>query len=122
MKTSPNRSYSVIENERFGLVFAKTVSIISGTGQIKSYPYCNKDGTQAFCSNYELQRLTNLNIFVSTSLNIQKFLHMAMVRMAQVVEWKAGYPFFPSCLPHFGVVCLNWAWITFNIKICLSIV
>ncbi len=33
MKTSPKRSYSVDENERFGLVFAKTVSIISGTGQ-----------------------------------------------------------------------------------------
>ncbi len=31
MKTSSIRSYSVIENERFGLVFAKTVSIISGT-------------------------------------------------------------------------------------------
>jgi hypothetical protein len=29
---SPIRSYSVIENERFGLVFAKTGSIISGTG------------------------------------------------------------------------------------------
>ncbi len=32
MKTSPKRSYSVLENERFGLVFAKTGSIISGTG------------------------------------------------------------------------------------------
>jgi hypothetical protein len=32
VKTSPKRSYSVIENERFGLVFAKTGSIISGTG------------------------------------------------------------------------------------------
>ncbi len=45
--------------------------------------------------------------------------------MAQVVEQKAGYPKgprFPSCLPHFGVVCLNWAWFTFNIKICLSTV
>ncbi len=31
MKTSPKGSYLVIENERFGLVFAKTVSIISGT-------------------------------------------------------------------------------------------
>ncbi len=31
VKTSPKRSYSVIENERFGLVFLKTVSIISGT-------------------------------------------------------------------------------------------
>jgi hypothetical protein len=31
VKTSPKRSYSVIENERFGLVFAKTVSIISAT-------------------------------------------------------------------------------------------
>jgi hypothetical protein len=34
VKTSPKRSYSVIENERIGLVFAKTVSIISGTAQI----------------------------------------------------------------------------------------
>ena len=32
MKTSPKCSYSVTENERFGLVFAKTGSINSGTG------------------------------------------------------------------------------------------
>ncbi len=38
MKTSPKRSYSVIENERFGLVFAKTVSIISGTGLTANAP------------------------------------------------------------------------------------
>ena len=31
-KTSPKRSFSVIQNERFGLVFAKAGSIISGTG------------------------------------------------------------------------------------------
>jgi hypothetical protein len=30
-KTRPKRSFSVIQNERFGLVFAKTGSIISGT-------------------------------------------------------------------------------------------
>jgi hypothetical protein len=30
-KTSPKRSFSVIQNERFGPVFAKTGSIISGT-------------------------------------------------------------------------------------------
>jgi len=30
-KTSPKRSFSVIEDERFGLVFAKTGSINSGT-------------------------------------------------------------------------------------------
>jgi len=30
-KASPKRSFSVIENERFGLVFAKTGSINSGT-------------------------------------------------------------------------------------------
>ncbi len=34
MKTSQKRSYSVIENEGFGLVFAKTRSIISGTGVV----------------------------------------------------------------------------------------
>jgi len=34
-KTSPKRSFSVIQNERFGLVFAKTGSIISGIGIIQ---------------------------------------------------------------------------------------
>jgi hypothetical protein len=32
-KTSPKRSFSFIQNERFGLVFAKTRSINSGTGR-----------------------------------------------------------------------------------------
>ncbi len=32
VKTSPKHSFSVIQNERFGLVFVKTGSIISGTG------------------------------------------------------------------------------------------
>ena len=31
-KTSPKRSFSMTENDRFGLVFAKTGSINSGTG------------------------------------------------------------------------------------------
>ncbi len=31
-KTSPKRSFCMTENERFGLVFAKTGSINSGTG------------------------------------------------------------------------------------------
>ncbi len=31
-KTSPKRLFSVTENERFGLVFAKIGSISSGTG------------------------------------------------------------------------------------------
>jgi hypothetical protein len=32
VKTSPKRSFSVIQNERFGLFFVKTGSKISGTG------------------------------------------------------------------------------------------
>jgi hypothetical protein len=36
-KTSPKRSFSVIQNERFGLVFAKTGSIISGTGLVQRW-------------------------------------------------------------------------------------
>jgi hypothetical protein len=31
-KTSPKRSFSMTENERFGLIFANTGSINSGTG------------------------------------------------------------------------------------------
>jgi hypothetical protein len=34
-KTSTKRSFTVIENKRFGLVFAKTGSIKSGTGRFK---------------------------------------------------------------------------------------
>ncbi len=33
-KTSSKRSFSVIQNERFGLVYAKTGSIISGTALV----------------------------------------------------------------------------------------
>jgi hypothetical protein len=33
-KTSPKRSFCMTENERFGLVFAKTGSINSGTGAV----------------------------------------------------------------------------------------
>ncbi len=40
-KTSPKRSFSVIQNERFGLVFAGTGSIISGTGEVHFYYYNN---------------------------------------------------------------------------------
>jgi hypothetical protein len=32
VKTSPKRSISMTENEHFGLVFAKTGSVISGNG------------------------------------------------------------------------------------------
>ncbi len=36
-KTSPKRSFSIIGNERFGLVFAKTGSVNSGTGTFFSF-------------------------------------------------------------------------------------
>jgi hypothetical protein len=38
-KTSLKRSFSVIENERFGLVFAKTGPINSGTRKVKDFPF-----------------------------------------------------------------------------------
>ncbi len=34
VKTSPKRSFSMTENDRFGLVFAKPESIISGTSHV----------------------------------------------------------------------------------------
>ncbi len=39
-ENKPKRAYSVIENERFGLVFAKTGSIISDTVDVltRAYP------------------------------------------------------------------------------------
>ncbi len=52
-KTSPKRSFSVIQNERFGLVFAKTGFIISGTGLLSQpqsvdyivFPKTEKNGS-----------------------------------------------------------------------------
>jgi hypothetical protein len=46
-KTSPKRSFSVIQNERFGLVFVKTGSIISGTGNTNSRDV--KDAVRSLC-------------------------------------------------------------------------
>jgi hypothetical protein len=63
VKTSPKRSYSVIENKRFGLVFAKTVSIISGTGVAK---------------------LTDVDLLVAWLKNF-KFIHAAF-RMYHISE------------------------------------
>jgi hypothetical protein len=63
--------------------------------------------TQVFCSNFELQKVTKLNIFITTSLNIQQFLRLFVVRMAQVVEQKAGNSKVKVPIPHFGVVCFS---------------
>jgi hypothetical protein len=49
VKTSPKRSYTVIENERFGLVFAKTVTIISGTEQHQYEVLIHNTGKRAYC-------------------------------------------------------------------------
>ncbi len=38
-KTSPKRSFSVIENKHFGLVFTKTGSINSGTEEFTEFGY-----------------------------------------------------------------------------------
>ncbi len=45
-ETSPKRSFSLTENERFGLVFAKTGSVNSGTrkdGMVKPKSYATVD-------------------------------------------------------------------------------
>jgi hypothetical protein len=42
-KTGLKCSFSVIDNERFGLVFAKTGSIISGTSKKWNQPGFNRD-------------------------------------------------------------------------------
>jgi hypothetical protein len=68
VKTSPTRSYSVIENERFGLVFAKTRSIISGTDLRLSFVTTLRYGIQ--CAKYMylyLPLLTSISL-PSTSL------------------------------------------------------
>jgi hypothetical protein len=40
VKTSPKRSFSMIEYERFGLIFAQTGSINSGTGDVLGKEKC----------------------------------------------------------------------------------
>ncbi len=68
MKTSPKRSSSVIENERFGLVFAKTGSIISGTGfllfynELKKFSGCINQRKKVLKSNKEIFIVPNKTI------------------------------------------------------------
>jgi hypothetical protein len=58
VKTSPKRSYSVIQNERFGRVFTKTGSIISGTGSSGSWSHrkdnhsSKHDRRELLCPSY----------------------------------------------------------------------
>ncbi len=47
MKTSPKRSFSVIENERFGLIFAKTVSIISASEDVAQVSYVQPSSVES---------------------------------------------------------------------------
>jgi hypothetical protein len=46
-ETSPNRSFSLTENERFGLVFSKTGSKNSGTGNSEFFKISALRNTQA---------------------------------------------------------------------------
>ncbi len=49
VKTSPKRSFSVIQNERFGLVFVKTGSIISGTEvEARNFKYAQSHAGSIF--------------------------------------------------------------------------
>jgi hypothetical protein len=71
-KTSPKRSFSVIENERFGLVFAKTGSIISGTGQAV------RSVMEGVCMEWTVHHNTNLILLESLSSS-QPFRHQCWV-------------------------------------------
>ncbi len=46
-KTSPKRTVSITENERFGLVFVKNGSINSGTGRVASKFVYTKEGVNS---------------------------------------------------------------------------
>ncbi len=59
VKTSTKRSFSVIQNERFGLVFVKTGSIISGTGFFR-----NEESSGRLCRSILFYFFTT-NILVS---------------------------------------------------------
>ncbi len=49
-KTRPKRSFSMTENEQFGLVFAQTGSINSGTGPARGLgPHLHQGKYQFFC-------------------------------------------------------------------------
>jgi hypothetical protein len=85
-KTSPKRLFSVIQNERFGLVFAKTGSIISGTGLHKGRPSSRR--------RFSPQKRTS-----STSNRNMKFLNcflffraiFALLDLDQDCKYESGY-------------------------------
>jgi hypothetical protein len=65
-KTSPKRLFSIIENERFGFVFAKTGSINSGTVFLTS-------------------RLWNLSIFSYVTDQEEEISHFVMEKNCGIV-------------------------------------
>ncbi len=58
-KTSPKRSFSISENERFGLVFAKTGSINSGTEEVGGLEVFLCSADQNFGHGLKIQTLIN---------------------------------------------------------------
>jgi len=58
-KTSPKRSFSMTENERFGLDFANTGSINSGTGFSMSGVMCLSDVSNNFMVETDIKALFN---------------------------------------------------------------
>jgi hypothetical protein len=78
-KTSPKRSFSVIQNERFGLVFAKTGSIISGTG------YCINDQPEKLevpCST-----LMGGDLWLRLHVDVSTLFHRIQAPHLQIIPW-----------------------------------
>ncbi len=64
-KTSPKRLFSISENERFGLVFAKTGSVNSGTG-VSVHMFVHERGDAGIlCALKEEQRPCPALLFFS---------------------------------------------------------
>ncbi len=61
-KTSPKRSFSMIENESFGLNFAKTGSINSGTGDMEAYIWAVDARQGAIGARLGTRRLTLMQL------------------------------------------------------------
>ena len=118
-KTSPKRSFSVIQNERFGLVFAKTGSIISGTVLWRAeYPgaVCEE-----ICQLYIVMMIKFFISMTDTLVNIS-FKHMHYLYMVFFMifflgftwtDYKTGLLFFFKASAQFsaptptpGVFCL----------------
>ncbi len=108
-KTNPKRSFSVIENERFGLVFAKTGSIISGKGSIPSLAESIRSGLPSLdvgCYSFPRSLSSLFCVFYASQAHTVQILPFAAQCPASFARFLTSQPSLTCWLHYFYFMIL----------------